>query len=259
MILSKDLDQAIYSVSEDSLKQISEADRQQIEELIGRINSGLGPFFYFFYDYQNQHILHISDKCEELTGYSSSAWYDQGPALGNDLLKHEAKKHLAEQSGICWQKIKTLSDKSKVKSSIAFRFTVQHNELCRHFLNQHVIVTTGVNGAIKLCLAIFTDISHLKEIKDDSKVFSSVSIPGDQQHFVYNTVNGQLIDLNSLTKREKQVLAGYGSGKHTERIADELSISPYTIQTHRSKLYYKTGCKNLAELTYFAQVNSVLQ
>ncbi|HKK24966.1 MAG TPA: LuxR C-terminal-related transcriptional regulator [Gracilimonas sp.] len=259
MTLNKDLDQAIYSVSEDALRQISEAEHQQIEELIGRINSGLGPFFYLFYDHQSQNILHISEKCEELTGHPPSAWYEHGPTLFTDLFATEVKQEVLCQSDICWQKVKTLSDETKVRSSIVFRFTVQHNEHCRHFLNQHVIVTTGNNGTIKLCLAVFTDISHLKDMTDQRQVFSSVSISGDQQHFVYNTVNGRLIDLNNLTKREKQVLAGYGSGKHTERIADELSISPYTIQTHRSKLYKKTGCKNLAELIHFAHANSVMQ
>lgn len=258
MTLNKDLDQAKYSVSEDALRQISEAEHQQIEELIGRINSGLGPFFYFFYNHQSQEILHISEKCEELTGYSSLDWHEQGPAVVTELMVTEAKQHLIEQSDVCWKKVKALSDESKVRSSIALRFTVRHNEYCRHFLNQHVIVTTSNNGTIKLCLAIFTDISHLIEMKDDSQVFSSVSVPSDQQNFLYNTVNGQLIDLDSLTLREKQVLAGYGSGKHTERIADELSISPYTIQTHRSKLYKKTGCKNLAELIHFSHLNSIM-
>ncbi|MFP8489728.1 helix-turn-helix transcriptional regulator [Gracilimonas sp. Q87] len=258
MAHSENLGQAIPSVSEDFLKQISPVEHQNIDDLISRINSGLGPFFYLFYHYHTKEILHISKQCEEFTGYPSSTWYERGPALFTDHLAPETKQEMKRQSNICWQKLKNISGKTRIRSSITFMYTVQLKKQFRHFLDQHIVVTTGEEGDIKLCLAVFTDITHLKEVTDHKHVLSSVSIPGSQKHFVYNTVTKQLINLNKLTTREKQVLAGYGSGKHTERIADELSISPYTVQTHRSKLLGKTGCNNLAELIHFARINSIL-
>ena len=163
------------------------------------------------------------------------------------------------QSNVCWQMLMNTPGEEKIGSSITFDLNIQHKEQPRHFLNQHIVVTTDEDGNIKLCLSIFTDITHLKEVTDLNHIRSSVSIPGSQEHYVYNTVTQQLINLNDLTERESQVLAGYGSSKHTERIAEDLSISPFTVQTHRSKLLEKTGCKNLAELIHFAHVNSILQ
>ncbi len=259
MAHSENLGQAIPSVSEDSLRQISAEERKYIDNLISRINSGLGPLFYLFYHYHTKGILHISKQCEEFTGFPSSTWYERGPALFTELLETEAQQEMKRQSNICWQKLENITGENRIRSSVTFIYAVQLKKQFRHFLDQHIVVTAGEEDDINLCLALFTDITHLKEVTDHKHVLSSVSIPRSQKHFVYNTVTEQLIDLNKLTTREKQVLAGYGSGKHTERIADELSISPYTVQTHRSKLLGKTGCNNLAELIHFARMYSILQ
>lgn len=55
--------------------------------------------------------------------------------------------------------------------------------------------------------------------------------------------------LASLTRRERQVLDGIMSGKLNKVIADELSISPKTVELHRSNLMAKLGAHNVVELT----------
>lgn len=55
--------------------------------------------------------------------------------------------------------------------------------------------------------------------------------------------------LTKLTRRERQVLDGIMSGKLNKVIADELSISPKTVELHRSNLMAKLGAHNVVELT----------
>ncbi|WP_266167817.1 response regulator transcription factor [Dyella subtropica] len=55
--------------------------------------------------------------------------------------------------------------------------------------------------------------------------------------------------LTNLTRRERQVLDGVMSGKLNKVIADELSISPKTVELHRSNLMAKLGAHNVVELT----------
>jgi len=55
--------------------------------------------------------------------------------------------------------------------------------------------------------------------------------------------------LASLTRRERQVLDGIMGGKLNKVIADELSISPKTVELHRSNLMAKLGVHNVVELT----------
>lgn len=56
-----------------------------------------------------------------------------------------------------------------------------------------------------------------------------------------------------LTQREIEVMfAGTRHGS-SRRVSETLSISPRTVEAHRSAIYRKTGCKSLAELTEIAK------
>ncbi|MFC0427153.1 MULTISPECIES: response regulator transcription factor [Chryseobacterium] len=63
-----------------------------------------------------------------------------------------------------------------------------------------------------------------------------------------------------LTKREKQILQFLAKGKTSNEIADELFLSPLTVDTHRKNLLQKFSAKNSAELVHIAvQQNMILE
>lgn len=63
-----------------------------------------------------------------------------------------------------------------------------------------------------------------------------------------------------LTKREKQILQFLAKGKTSNEIADDLFLSPLTVDTHRKNLLQKFGAKNSAELVHIAvQQNMILE
>lgn len=51
-----------------------------------------------------------------------------------------------------------------------------------------------------------------------------------------------------LTRREKEILGMIAAGKTSQVIAQELFLSPLTVDTHRKNLIQKFGVKNVAEL-----------
>lgn len=55
-----------------------------------------------------------------------------------------------------------------------------------------------------------------------------------------------------LSDREMQVLTRLASGKTTREIAQELSLSPSTVETYRTRLLDKLKLRNTVELTHFA-------
>ena len=55
--------------------------------------------------------------------------------------------------------------------------------------------------------------------------------------------------LDDLTAREREVLLRVASGKTNREIAEELSISPRTVETHRERVMGKTGVHTVAGLT----------
>ncbi len=63
---------------------------------------------------------------------------------------------------------------------------------------------------------------------------------------------------DTLTVREKEILGFIGDGLTNEEIADRLSLSIHTVQTHRSNTMEKLGLHNRAQLvTYAARVGLI--
>ena len=65
-------------------------------------------------------------------------------------------------------------------------------------------------------------------------------------------------DMDYLTKREAEVLKLICAQKTTNEIADELFISPRTVEGHRNNLLLKTEAKNTAGLVVFAIQHKVV-
>lgn len=57
---------------------------------------------------------------------------------------------------------------------------------------------------------------------------------------------------NPLSEREREVLALLAKGRNAKQIAETLSISKNTVDTHRRRIMDKLGCDSMAELTRYA-------
>jgi two-component system response regulator FixJ len=63
---------------------------------------------------------------------------------------------------------------------------------------------------------------------------------------------GRLERINSLTVREREVLLGLVHGRTNKLIAQELGLSPRTIEIHRAKLMKRLGAKSLSDVLALA-------
>ena len=60
--------------------------------------------------------------------------------------------------------------------------------------------------------------------------------------------------LSRLTPRERQVMQFIVSGMTSKQIAEQLGLSPRTIEVHRAHLMFKMGTKSLTQLVRWAVV-----
>ncbi len=81
---------------------------------------------------------------------------------------------------------------------------------------------------------------------DDEKLEELVS----KYESVY--IKDQAVAYTPLTSREKEVLRMVGNGFTSSEIANELSISLKTVNTHRSNIITKLNLKSLSELIRYA-------
>jgi DNA-binding NarL/FixJ family response regulator len=67
-----------------------------------------------------------------------------------------------------------------------------------------------------------------------------------------------IFDNNFLTTRERDVLKLICSQKSTIEIAEDLFISPRTVEGHRNNLLLKTESRNIAGLVVYAVQNGIM-
>ena len=62
--------------------------------------------------------------------------------------------------------------------------------------------------------------------------------------------------VEELTPREREIVNKIVAGSHTKEIAQEMQISPRTVETHRSNVMKKLGVHHLAELIHVVSTSS---
>jgi DNA-binding NarL/FixJ family response regulator len=64
---------------------------------------------------------------------------------------------------------------------------------------------------------------------------------------------------DALSEREREVLQLVAEGRSSKEIADVLSISPATVETHRTHVLQKLGLRNTAEVVRYAARRGIVQ
>ena len=100
----------------------------------------------------------------------------------------------------------------------------------------------------------------IRAVRDGEAYFSpavaarlSAAVRGDIEREQRRT------NLDLLTGREREVLAGIAKGLTNKEIASELGISHRTVETHRESLMKKLGIRTVAGLTKFSLEAGLIQ
>ena len=121
---------------------------------------------------------------------------------------------------------------------------------------QTSILQRDERGNIRFSLGIFTDISHLKR---GPEVTFDLSMPEYKVKLLDILASyEQALCPRPFSAREKQVLGLMALGKNTRQIAQELSLSSYTIDTHRKNMKKKLQARNTAELITSAFARKII-
>ena len=101
--------------------------------------------------------------------------------------------------------------------------------------------------------------------KEMANLFNEVIFITDSEDVIVNkfrNLSSQTNDQSSssndkLTDREKDVLKLLLMGLANKEVADQLSISPHTVVSHRKNIIEKTGIKSLSGLAVYAILNNI--
>ena len=119
-----------------------------------------------------------------------------------------------------------------------------------HILQQACIVEVDPNNNPLLFLSYLYDITHLKKSSASLVITSSKETLMWNYHFLKK----KLVEIKPLSTREKKLLLLLSEGKQTKQIADELGISPHTVDTHRRNMLKKTCCIDTTALVAYSKM-----
>lgn len=119
-----------------------------------------------------------------------------------------------------------------------------------------VILNLLQNGASGYLLKNI-DINELEKCLDLALTKQMV-FSGAVQEIIANPSSTDLPLLPKLTKRETEILKLIALGRTSVQIADELFLSPLTIETHRKRMMSKFKTKNMMSLIKIATDNRLI-
>jgi two-component system response regulator NreC len=139
-------------------------------------------------------------------------------------------------------------------------------------------ITEGESGTAVVILSMYSDETYILRalkagargylLKDsaESDLVRAIHSVAEGKSFFSPTVSKVLLEdymrklqrnggessYDLLTPREREVLQLIAEGKSNKEVADMLSLSVYTVETHRGNLMEKLGLKGIPELILYA-------
>jgi len=109
------------------------------------------------------------------------------------------------------------------------------------------MVKNGVKGYLLKNASADELVNAINQVHHGNFYFGS-----EIQKILADSITQETRNTPKLTRREKHVLILISEGKTTNQIADELFISPLTVETHRRNLMQKMEVSNAAALVKVA-------
>ncbi len=102
-------------------------------------------------------------------------------------------------------------------------------------------------------------------IREITEIFDEILFITDPEDLIINKLknlskqaeNNNTASNEKLTDREKDVLKLLLRGLSNKEVAEQLSISPHTVVTHRKNIIEKTGIRSLSGLAVYAILNNI--
>jgi DNA-binding NarL/FixJ family response regulator len=141
-----------------------------------------------------------------------------------------------------------VSHKARLRSP-SMRTIILTSQALREHVRRALLI--GINGfLLKPVTRVQTLVEAIQSVYRGSR-YLSPSVTTLVLNDIF-TKNAEASPLAGLTQRERQVLRLIVEGRTSVQAAKELSLSPKTVETYRSRLTQKLGIHSLPELVKFA-------
>ena len=228
-----------------------------------KFNPGLAKFLQqspsvsWIFDLRHLRFDFVSKNSKEVLGYEPELFKEKGLDFCNQIKHPEDLSRSWKLLKKVWEYIMEVppAEREHYKFNYDYRNLKPNGEEVR-ILEQNAVLQQDVNGNITHILGICNDITGWKNT--DNQIASITSTKDDSIIFLMPDEPSQPLSQPILSKREIEIVSLLAQGYSSKQIADKLSISFHTVNTHRQHMTQKTGVKNTGELVSFAISNGLI-
>ncbi|MEQ9442090.1 MAG: LuxR C-terminal-related transcriptional regulator [Cyclobacteriaceae bacterium] len=241
--------------------------RQSFDEKLARYKPGLcpvarwqhtmniGPAFLFIYDYHAQRYIYVSEEVEEVLGYTSKQFSQQGISFLIQQTKDEEAQYQMLTRALRFLQYNQ-SEQERTHCSVNLDFQCKRADgHYIHLLQQSIEFVSDRAGNLLYSMEKVTDISHRPpETSPMLSIFSAQS----QKSLIYVPREEMKQKRGVFTRSEMRILQWLNRGYNTQEIADRAGLSPNTVATHRKNMLRKAKVSNTPKLVRFAKLQELL-
>lgn len=229
-----------------STRTFSEPDEIQFQVEINKKLLNIfqaGDYYHFIFNVYNGDFENISPSLFKVLGYKP-----QTMTVGFFL----EKIHPQDQSYFLNFEKTVVEFFNKIPAEKIPRYKIQYDFRIKNANNNYVrilhqLVVLQHNGnVLERSFGLHTDISHIKI--EGIPLFSIIGLDDEPSFFNIQPKSFFEPSFELLSKREREVLRFIVEGKTSDKIANNLSISIHTVNSHRKHILEKTNTKTATEL-----------
>jgi len=215
------------------------------QELINRYMNifHIGEYFYVIFNTRTAEMEYVHPHVEKVLGFRAED-FKLSMVLNNIHSDDLPYYYHYEQSAVRF--VSGLPEELyfSYKFSYDYRLKTKDSNYKR-ILQQIIPIYYFPEGGART-LAIFTDLTHLN-IQGIPKL-SFISIDDAPSYYNVHLQDEFQLSSQLFTKKEREVLRYVVQGMKSEKIAEQLHRSVFTIRIHRKNILRKSGCNNVQEL-----------
>jgi len=204
----------------------------------------VGPFYYYIFDIHHFRFQYMSPEIQTVLGYTPE---EVDVAFFMSKIHPDDQPTFLNHENTVVDFFNKLPIDKFTKYKVSYDYRVQNSEgEYVRILHQVVVLQHDDDKRVITTLGVHTDITAIKS--DHHSKLSFIGLQNEPSFFNVAVKERYAPSKELFSKREKEVLQYLVKGLQSIEIAEKLSISRYTVDTHRKNILSKSNSKNTPEL-----------
>ncbi len=213
--------------------------------------------YMFIYDYVHNKYTWVSENFTLMTGYPLDLLQGKDASSGVKLLNNEEDvQFMTDLVEATYKHLKKLPIEDKLNLSIEISAQYKTKEHKVFWTRQQwAPLMIDENGGVILAIGQVSDLSTLV---GSISHYYHIRLKKDDKTILLESMIRDYENLKQLTLQERNVLKEVAMGFTTKQIAERLSISFHTVESHRKNIIKKLNCDNIQKALALALTRGLI-